>query len=145
MFDRRWEIRNRTSFYWVMLLISVSNIQYGSIETFWYMKTWYSSKISMNIFLSDILELKFPKLLTLFTKKFRLRCLTRLWTHLYTPKLMYYIKMKTGTSQSAERLQAPWGLFLAMFKATANELRQEKSQLRCYEDIVLTGYCHKIY
>ena len=30
-----------------------------------------------------------------------------------------------GTSQSAERLQAPWDLFSAYFKATANELHQE--------------------
>ena len=50
-----------------------------------------------------------------------------------------------GISQSAERLQAPWGLFSAKFKATANELHQEKNQLRCYEDIMLTGNCHKIY
>ena len=49
-----------------------------------------------------------------------------------------------GTSQSTERLQAPWGLFSAKFKATANELHQEKTQLRCYEDILLTGNCHKI-
>ena len=53
--------------------------------------------------------------------------------HVCTPKLLYYIKIKinikTGTSQSTERLQAPWGLFSAKFKATANELHQEKSQL----------------
>ena len=65
--------------------------------------------------------------------------------HLCTPKLIYYIKIKinikTGTSQSAERLQAPWGLFSAKFKATANELHQEKTQLRWYEDILLTGNC----
>ena len=46
-----------------------------------------------------------------------------------------------GTSQNAERLQAPWGLFSAKFKATANELHQEKTQLRWYEDILLTGNC----
>ena len=31
------------------------------------------------------------------------------------------------TSQSAERLQTLWGLFLTKFKAIANELRQEKN------------------
>ena len=54
------------------------------------------------------------------------------------------MKIKTGTSQSAERLQAPWGLFSAKLKATTNELRQVKTQLRLYEDILLTGNCHKI-
>ena len=49
--------------------------------------------------------------------------------------------MKARTSQSEERLQAPWGLFSAKFKATANELHQEKTQLRWYEDILLTGNC----
>ena len=34
------------------------------------------------------------------------------------------MNIKTGTSQSAERLQAPWDLFSANFKATANELHQ---------------------
>ena len=65
--------------------------------------------------------------------------------HFGTPKLIYYIKIemniKKGTSQSAERLQAPWGLFSANFKAIANELHQEKTQLRWYEDILLTGNC----
>ena len=68
--------------------------------------------------------------------------------HLCTPKLIYYIKtkikIKTGTSQSAERLQAPWGLFSAKSKATSNELHQEKTQLMCYEDILLTDSCDKI-
>ena len=82
--------------------------------------------------------------LTPFTKKFHLRCLTKLWIHLCTPKLIYYIKIKTGTLQSAERFQAPWDLFSAKFKATANEFRQEKPQLRCYQDILLTGNCHKM-
>ena len=41
--------------------------------------------------------------LTSFTRKFRLRRLTKLCN----PKLTYYIKIKTGTSQSAERLKAP--------------------------------------
>ena len=54
------------------------------------------------------------------------------------------MKIKTQTSQSAERLTAPWGLFSVKFKATANELRQEKAQLRCYEYILPTGNCHKI-
>ena len=64
-----------------------------------------------------------------------------------TPKLIYYIKLKikTATSQSAERLQAPWSLFSAKFKAPANELHQEKTQLRCYKDILLTDNCFKIY
>ena len=48
------------------------------------------------------------------------------------------------TSQSAERLLVPWGLFSVKFKATANELHHEKNQLRWYEDILLTGNCHKI-
>ena len=73
--------------------------------------------------------------LTSFTRKFRLRHLTRLCT----PKVIYYIKIKTGTSQSAERLQAPWGLFSAKFKATATELREEKTQLMWYEVILLTA------
>ena len=57
--------------------------------------------------------------------------------HLCTPKSIYYIKIKinikTGTSQSTERLQARWGLFSAKFKATANELHQEKTQLRWHD------------
>ena len=83
--------------------------------------------------------------LTPFTKKLRLRCLTRFWIHPCTPKLICYIKikMKTGKSQSAWRLQASWGLFSAKFKATANELRQEKTQLRWCKSILLTGNCHK--
>ena len=51
------------------------------------------------------------------------------------------INIKTGTSQSAERLQALWGLFSAKLKATVNELHQEKTQLRWYKDILLTGNC----
>ena len=54
------------------------------------------------------------------------------------------MKIETGTSQSAKRLQAPWGVYSANFRATANELRQEKNQIRCYEDILLTGNCRKI-
>ena len=38
------------------------------------------------------------------------------------------------TSQSAERLLVPWGLFSVKFKATANELHQEKTKLRWYEE-----------
>ena len=84
--------------------------------------------------------------LTLFAKKLCLWCLTRLWMHLCTPKLIYNlkIKIKTGTSQSAERRQAPWNLFSAKFNATANDLDQEKTQLRCHEDILYTGNCYKI-
>ena len=44
------------------------------------------------------------------------------------------IEIKTGTSHSAERLQATWGPFSAKYKAFANELHQEITQLRCYED-----------
>ena len=75
--------------------------------------------------------------LTPFTKKLRLLC---------TPKLIYYkkLKIKTATSQTAERLQASWSLFSAKVKAPANELHQEKTQLRCYEDILLTDNCFKI-
>ena len=51
------------------------------------------------------------------------------------------MNIKTETSQSAERLEAPWGLFSAKFKATANEIHQEKTQLRWYEDFLLTGNC----
>ena len=40
-----------------------------------------------------------------------------------------------GISQSAERLQALWGLFSGKFKVTTNELSQEKTQQRCYENI----------
>ena len=47
------------------------------------------------------------------------------------PKFIYYIKIeiniKMGTSKSAERLQAPWGLFSAKFKATANQLHQAEN------------------
>ena len=32
--------------------------------------------------------------------------------------------------------------FKTKLKATANELHQEKTQLRCYEDILLTGNCY---
>ena len=46
--------------------------------------------------------------------------------HLYTPKLIYQIKIKAKTSQSAECPQAPWGLFSAKLKAIANELHQQK-------------------
>ena len=49
-----------------------------------------------------------------------------------------------GTSQSAERLQAPWDLFSAKFKAATNELYKAKTQLKCYKDILLTGNCYKI-
>ena len=48
------------------------------------------------------------------------------------------------TSQSADRCQAPWGPFSAKFKATANDLRQDRTQLRCYKDILLTDNYHKI-
>ena len=65
--------------------------------------------------------------------------------HLCTPKLIYYIKIKinikTGTSQSAERLQALWDLFSTKFKVTVNELYQKKNRLRSYGDILLTGNC----
>ena len=47
------------------------------------------------------------------------------------------------TSRSAERLRKPWGLFSAKFKASSNELNEERSQLRCYEDILLTNNCYK--
>ena len=66
-------------------------------------------------------------------------------SNLCIPKLIYYIKIKininTRTSQSAEALEAPGGLFSAKFKATPNELHQEKTQLRWYKDILLTGNC----
>ena len=44
---RRYK-NNRTKFYWVMLLVRISNIQYGSTGTFWYTNTWYSSNISQS-------------------------------------------------------------------------------------------------
>ena len=44
LYVRIWEKRNRTDFSWVMLLMRVSGI-----ETFCHTKTWYSSKIFMNI------------------------------------------------------------------------------------------------
>ena len=58
--------------------------------------------------------------------------------------LMYYKKIKVRISQCAECFETLWGLFSAKFKATANELRQERTQLRYYQDILLTGNCHKI-
>ena len=36
------------------------------------------------------------------------------------------------------------GLFITKFQVTADELAQERTQLRCYEDTLLTGNCHKI-
>ena len=36
--------RSRSKLYWVMNLVCVSSIQYGSIDSFWYMKTWFISK-----------------------------------------------------------------------------------------------------
>ena len=41
---RRWEKKHRINFYWVMPLMHISNI-----ETLCDTKTWYSSKIFMNI------------------------------------------------------------------------------------------------
>ena len=45
-----------------------------------------------------------------------------------------FLKNKTGTSLK----------FSAKFKATTNELCQEKTQLKCYEVFLLTSNCHKI-
>ena len=53
-------------------------------------------------------------------------------------------KNKNGAPQNEERLQAPWYLFSAKFKATANKLRQGKTLLGWCKDILLTGNCHKI-
>ena len=36
------------------------------------------------------------------------------------------------------------GLFITKFQVTADELAQERTQLRCYKDTLLTGNCHKI-
>ena len=47
-------------------------------------------------------------------------------------------------SHSEECLQTLWGMFSAKFKVTANELRQERTQLRCYKNIMLTSNCYKI-
>ena len=52
--------------------------------------------------------------------------------------------MKIGTSQETECFRTLRSPFLAKFKANASELDQERTQLRCYEDILLTGNCHKI-
>ena len=115
----------------------------------------YSSYMFLNLFSYHVkisYQLKFfaktvsdRKPLTPFTKKLHVQCLTILWMHLCTPKVIYYIEIKinikTGTSQNAECLQTPWVLFSAKFKATANELHQKKTQLRWYEDILLTANC----
>ena len=74
--------------------------------------------------------------LTPFSKKLHLQYLIRLWTQLYTPRLIYYIKIKTRTSESAERLQPPGSLDSAKF--TANEIQQEKIQLTWHQNILLT-------
>ena len=46
LYDRRWDKKNGTDFYRVMLLVCISSIQIGSTETFCYknlcVKTWYS-------------------------------------------------------------------------------------------------------
>ena len=42
------------------------------------------------------------------------------------------MKIKTETSQTAERLQARLSAFSGNFKATVNELGQEKIHLRYY-------------
>ena len=52
--------------------------------------------------------------------------------------------MKTRTSQGAEYLRKPWGLFSTKLNATANKLGREKTQIKCYKDIHLTGNWHKI-
>ena len=44
LYVRGWEKRNRTNFYWVMLLVLVSGIQNQSFGTFYHMNTWYGSK-----------------------------------------------------------------------------------------------------
>ena len=55
----------------------------------------------------------------------------------------YTIVIKTKTWQSVELIITPWGLFPTKLKATANELGQRKTQLRCYEDILLPENYHK--
>ena len=50
---------------------------------------------------------------------------------------------KTRISQNADCLQTIWGPFSIKFKATAIELDQERTQLRCYKDILLNGDYHK--
>ena len=54
------------------------------------------------------------------------------------------MKIEIRTSQSVEFIQTPWASFSAKFKATVNKLGRERTQLRYYEDILLTGNCHKI-
>ena len=96
------------------------------------------SNISLNtikIVIFQALRIFNKQLQTKSVKKYILNseCLTKLRIRLFTLKFIYYIKIKTGTSQSAEPVHAPFVQF--KFKATANELRQERIQLRYYEDI----------
>ena len=71
--------------------------------------------------------------------------MTSLVIRLCTSKLTYYIKVKTKTSQSADCRETPWTPFSARFNATANELDQERTQFRWYEEIILARNCHKIW
>ena len=60
--DRRWDKRNRTNFYWVMLLVCINTIQFRSMLSLrrdeylvilaqkMSMKTWQSSKFSCPVF-----------------------------------------------------------------------------------------------
>ena len=41
-------------------------------------------------------------------------------------ELMHYIKVKSGTSKSAEHFKTPWGPFSANLKATANKPSHEE-------------------
>ena len=47
-------------------------------------------------------------------------------------------------NSSAQCLEAPQGPFLANFETTSSELGQERTHIRCYEDILLTVNYHKI-
>ena len=77
-------------------------------------------------------------------QRLHLRRLNRLRISLCTRKLMYYMKIKTRTSQSAEWLQAPWDLFSPRFKGNVSEFRLERTWLKRYEDILPTDNCLQI-
>ena len=59
--------------------------------------------------------------------------------------MMFYIKIKTGISQIAKHLQTPWGLGSVVSRVQGHSqwTSPKKTKLSCYENILLTGNCHK--
>ena len=47
--------------------------------------------------------------------------------------------IKTRRSLRTVYLRTPWGPFSTKFKATANDLGQERTQLKCYKVFMLSG------